>query len=250
MSLGVDFSINDSIEQVVSYQQERRIRNIGSVAYRAAELLEGVEDVPNEEVDHDWSARFFNEVQDVSSEEMQELWAKVLAGQVERPGSTSVKTLDILRNMDKGTASLFQRLHSVSTAIVVPPSQIIDSRAISLGKNAGANSLQDYGLSFDQLNLLNEHGLIIADYHSWFPYNICITREGRVVLSFRHQSEFWALHPLENFSTNELKINGVAMTAAGMELSHAVGVIPMPVYTEALKDYFKSLNLAMLPVAR
>jgi addiction module HigA family antidote len=37
----------------------------------------------------------------------------------------------------------------------------------SLNGNAASNALRQYGLSFDDLNTLQEYGLIIADYNSW-----------------------------------------------------------------------------------
>ena len=80
--------------------------NICAVVGHAAMRLENKE-VPNDEPDHDWTARFFNDVQDVSSEKMQVLWGRILSGQVERPGSSSLRTLGVLRDLDKDTANLF-----------------------------------------------------------------------------------------------------------------------------------------------
>ena len=52
---------------------------------------------------------FFDNAKDVSDEKMQKLWAKLLAGEVERPGRASLRTLDILRNMTQKEAELFER---------------------------------------------------------------------------------------------------------------------------------------------
>ena len=229
-----DITIGQDIEQRLKLQEDKRQRNIGSVTFRASEILSDVRDVPDQEPDHDWTARFFNEVQDVSSERMQELWAKVLAGQVERPGSTSVKTLDILRNLDHKTAKLFERLCSVSVSMVVQPRKILDCRILSLGKNAGSNSLENYGLSFGSLNGLNEHGLVISDYNSWRDYSFCVVQDGKPLFPIRYRSEFWALQPLDGYTMpEELKINGVAMTVAGTELANAVNIHAVPGYDEA-----------------
>ena len=94
-----EISIAETISQRIQFQEEKRHRNIGSVVGRAAEEL-GDKEVPDQEPDHDWTARFFNYIQDVSSEEMKSLWAKVLAGEIERPGSVSIRGLSILRNLD------------------------------------------------------------------------------------------------------------------------------------------------------
>ena len=93
--------------QRIQFQEAKRQRSIEAVVQQAAFEL-GDRNVRDHEPDHDWTARFFNEVQDVSSEAMQALWAKVLAGEVERPNSTSIKTLSILRNLDTATAGIFR----------------------------------------------------------------------------------------------------------------------------------------------
>ena len=86
----VELDIAETVRQRIQFQEEKRHRNIGSVVGQAAELL-GDKEVPDREPDHDWTARFFNYIQDVSSEEMRLLWAKVLAGEVEQPGSVSIR---------------------------------------------------------------------------------------------------------------------------------------------------------------
>ena len=101
-----EIDIAETVAQRIRFQEEKRQRNIGAVVGQAAAELEGKE-VQDHEPDHDWTARFFNEVQDVSSEEMQVLWARILAGEVERPGNTSIQTLSILRNMARRDAELF-----------------------------------------------------------------------------------------------------------------------------------------------
>ena len=104
-----ELDITDKVNQRIQFQEQKRQINIGSVVEEAASQL-GDKRVANTEPDHDWTARFFNEVQDVSSEEMQSLWAKVLAGEVERAGSTSIRTLGILKNLDQVTARTIQQV--------------------------------------------------------------------------------------------------------------------------------------------
>ena len=113
MLIAPDATVRGSLEinreeilQRLEYQERKRHANIRSVIEEAAYAL-GDKEVTDHEPDHDWTARFFDCVQDVSSEDMQKLWAKVLAGEVERPGGTSLRTLDTLRNMTKMDAVLF-----------------------------------------------------------------------------------------------------------------------------------------------
>ena len=94
------------IAQSIEFQGRKRLANAKTALVGAADELEGKE-VDDHEPDPDWTARFFDCVQDVSSEDMQKIWAKILAGEVESPGRTSLRTLDTLRNLTKADAEMF-----------------------------------------------------------------------------------------------------------------------------------------------
>lgn len=96
----------DGIAQRIEFQERKRQANIESVVRDAATDL-GDKEVPDHDPDPDWTARFFNCVQDVSSADIRKLWAKILSGEVEHPGRTSLRTLDILKNMTREDAQLF-----------------------------------------------------------------------------------------------------------------------------------------------
>lgn len=102
---------HEHLKQVIEFQGLKRLANIASVVEHAAEEL-GEKEVIDHEPDPDWTARFFDCVQDVSSVHMQNLWSRVLSGEVESPGRTSLRTLDILRNMTQRDAELFEAVSS------------------------------------------------------------------------------------------------------------------------------------------
>ena len=99
----------EEIQARLSFQEEKRQANIESVVRKTADEL-GEKRVQAHDVDHDLTARIFADVQDVSSEKMQQIWAKILAGEVETPGKTSMQTLSILKNMSQRDAELFERV--------------------------------------------------------------------------------------------------------------------------------------------
>ena len=101
--------IGNEIDLRLTFQEQKRQSNIGAVVRRAADEL-GDKEVQNHDIDHDWVARFFSDVQDVTSEHMQRIWAKILAGEVETPGRTSLHTLSILKNMTQKDAVLFAKM--------------------------------------------------------------------------------------------------------------------------------------------
>ena len=137
-------------ESAEKFQSEKRMANMQSIVGQAIEQMP--EQVPDTPVDHDWTARFFGNAEDVSDEEMQKLWAKLLAGEVERPGSISLRTLDILRNMTQKEAELFAR--AVNYIFME-----FDSAAWMFRVDTGVKALPD--ISVDELQSLIEAGLVM-----------------------------------------------------------------------------------------
>ena len=241
--------IEGEIDQRIDTLFEKRLSNLAQIVTKAKDALPPGQ-VPDVEPDLAWTSSFSEAAQDVSDEEMQEMWARVLAGEVARPGTTSLRTMNVLRNLDQATAQKFRRLCSIAVSTI--RAEELDHRVVSLEGKAGGNSLRDYGLAFDVLNLLNEHELIIADYNSWYDYRLCITRQradglGReALLGFRYQGQEWAFVPHgERDQSKEFKVSGIALTRAGKELSRVVELETVPEYDEALRGYFAKQGLTM-----
>ena len=202
-----------------------------------------------ETISPDWFNTFEKEASQKSTEDMQIRFAKVLAGEIEKPGSHSIKAVKVLGDMDRRTADLFQKLCSVCIVLGVPVEKvIIDIKVPAIGGNPGQNSLSKYGLSFKNLNILNEYGLIISDYNSYNDYHLSIAnKNNRVTIPFQHQERFWVLKPsTERAEGNEFRVPGVRISNVGQKLFHIVEQIPMPQFTQELKEFFKKQNLQML----
>lgn len=260
----------EQVSEALRFQQQRRLRNVEAIATAAAAEL-GDETVTDDTPDHDWIARFFGEAQEVSNAEMQQLWARILAGEVRQPRTTSIRTLDILRNLDPRAARRFKRLCSVSSALAVigniqftspldpdvgfyDPIQnmlLLDHRVVAFGGNAATNALRSYGLSFGTLNILNEYGLIISDYNSWYDYRLCVVQPNASnQLPFRlvHGGRQWVLLPGDAPFQGELKLSGVALTSSGRELARVVEFEPHQEYLEAYRSYLANKELRMVEV--
>ena len=243
--------IESEIDQRVESLFEKRVHNLAQIVEKARLALPPGE-VPDVEPDMAWTSSFSNAAQDISSEDMQELWAGILAGEVVSPGGTSVRTLAILRNLDKFTAQAFKRLCRLAVRVLRPDGVYLDYRVISLSSSASQNSLSDFGLPFDALNMLNEHELIIADYNSRWDYRPCIAvqKSGQpgweVTLGFTYGGQLWGLIPEgERDMSQEFKVSGVALTRAGRELSKVVEPELVPEYDKALRAYFAEKGLRM-----
>ena len=244
--------IGDEIEQRIESLFEKRLSNLAQIVGKARYCLPA-DEVPDSEPDMAWTSSFSSAAQDISSDDMQELWARILAGEVARQGSTSIRTLNVLRNLDQSTARLFRRLCSVAVSISLPEDHSLDHRVVSLGGNAAQNSLRDFGIGYDQLNGLNEFGLIHSEYNSWFDYRICIGLPGNLVpgrplpLAFTFEGHSCVLiADVERDLGQEFRVSGVALTRAGREISKAVELEPVPKYAEALRDYFAQSGLRMV----
>ena len=244
-----EIDIAETVRQRIQFQEEKRHRNIGSVVGRTAEEL-GDKYVPDQEPDHDWTACFFNYIQYVSSEGMQSLWAKVLAGEIERPGSVSIRSLSILRDLDQASANLFQTLCSARLTFQMgvmggDPLNVGNEIVLSLDGNAAHNSLERFGLNYNNLNVLNEYGIIIPEYNSSVEYEIFTDvskSDGSlrsVSMAFRFQGRSWILVPTEQQpGVQSIALHGIILTKAGMELAKVVDLVPMPEYSEAIANFF------------
>ena len=251
--VGGEITFGTLVEQRIQFQEEKRQSNIESVVQQAALEL-GDNEVQDHQVDHDWTARFFSDVQDVSSEQMQSLWAKILAGEVARPGSTSIRTLSILKNLNQDVADLFAKFCCM--CIFLRSGHLLfDARAPILGDYNEGNALREYGIQYGRLNVLNEHGLIVSDYNSWRDYNCCITAwldeggNGKVVFPFYFQGKFWVLKPAARLNAEqEFRLNGVTLSESGQELAMVVALHSNETFATNLKQFFSTRQLQMVEV--
>lgn len=247
-----DIRVADSVTQNTILQIEKISKNVRNTIGGSAKLLEGIE-VEDHEPDHDWTSSFFDYVQNVSNEELQDLWVKILAGEVVRPGSTSLRSLTLLKDIDLEVAKLFEQLCSVCVIVPGDGKRYLDARVPSLDGRASAISLEPYGLNFDSLNLLCEYGLIIADFDSWYPYSNCsrVPNTGVVAVRvpFLFRDRYWVLSPVRGRKySDEFRVTGVALTRAGQELSRAVTPATNDAYASAFTKFIDKSNFAMIEV--
>ncbi|MGL5592944.1 MAG: DUF2806 domain-containing protein [Cetobacterium sp.] len=138
----------------VLFQEVKKQQNIESIVEKAyTELKEEKEEkeVSSEEVDQDWIIRFFNSIEDISEEHMQKIWAKILIGEVKQPKSVSKRTLEVLRNLSKEEAQIFEKI--CKYCIMFYQSLIIVNDKDKLKSN---------NIAFEEILLLSEIGLIDA----------------------------------------------------------------------------------------
>ena len=203
-------------------------------------------------INDDWLNCFGDEARQKSTEDMQLLFGRILAGEIRKPETYSIRTVKILGQLDQNVAILFKKLCS-ACAVVVDPNNgyVVDIRVPSLGGDPGSNILRKYDLGFDQLNILNEYGLIISEYNSLYSYNMCIAgKNNQFTLIFWHQGRYWGLQPSPEREKNKgCIVSGIVLSRVGCELFPIVDQDPMEDYTEDLKKFFAQRNLHMVEVS-
>lgn len=199
------------------------------------------------EISDDWLNEFENLAKLKSSEDMKLVFGKILSGEIINPGSFSIRTIKIISQLDNEAAILFQKICSSSISLKIG-NNIVDVRMVSFKGSPASNSLSEFGLSFDSLNILQEYGLIISDYNSYGTYSHSIAvKPYKPIFNINFQEKEYYLSPIneEKYETN-LKLNGVALTKAGKEL---FSIIPVEInnnYKQSLIDFFKSKNLELI----
>ena len=227
--LQTEMSISETISQRIQFQEEKRQGNIEAVVRQAAEELED-KVVPDEEPDHDWTARFFSEVQDVSSEEMRRLWGKILAGEVERPGSASIRTLTVLKNMTYKDAELFSSFSAFTWLIGGFRPLVYDV----------SNSIyNDNGINYDRLTHLESLGLIkLVDVG-----NLRISNLPKSLPASYFGKGFLINFPKDDGNT--FNVGRTGYTSVGLELLPICEVSPIEGFTEYTRDSWTSQNLSV-----
>lgn len=214
------------------------------------------------EISDDWLNRFRDEACEKSSEEAQELFSKVLAGEIRSPGAFSLKALTVLGDMDQKVATLFNTFCSLCVVKLEDPDgflksssnfEIVEARvpivrdvfidgAIippSTVRNwlikfaeASIPMYQEYGLDFNEFQLLSEYGLV--EDNTYIEYS-----------NFWHNNQLWGVFkrdanpPFEIEDIEAVNLSGLFLSSVGKELFHIVELNSPPEYLKRLIGLFE-----------
>jgi hypothetical protein len=108
---------------------KRKIENRALTTKAAVEEMRAnpAQEDAQEEIDDDWLNFFARVAEDKNSEELQSLFGKILAGEVKRPGSFSLRTLQIMAVISKSDAENLSKLLSFGIAQRIVPFQTADN---------------------------------------------------------------------------------------------------------------------------
>jgi hypothetical protein len=181
-----------------------------------------------EKIDDDWITNFFDKCRIVSNEEMQKLWSHVLAGEANKPGAFSRRTVNLIADLDKRDAVLFRKLCSFGWMIVNVTPLIFDPLADIYNRHE---------INFETLNHLDALGLIQFNQVGTFqrlqlPKKITIFYYGTPV----HLT-------MPNDANNGLELGHALLTRAGQELAPICGSTAIPDYLDYVRTRWTQQNL-------
>ena len=212
----------EGIEQRIEFQERKRQANIVSMVQETASSL-GEKEVPSHEPDPDWTARFFDCVQDVSSADLRKLWAKVLSAEIEKPGRTTLRTLESLRNLTGSEARIFKEVCNYVIFDCIPRYDKITEKHSDLSYN-NLLVLQDAGLVnaspmlAKQLSFIDESNSMTINY-------------GNLMIQIESRNK-----------SKKIEMNQFPLTSAGKELRGILNVEHCMEYVKDLTILFEDLN--------
>lgn len=212
----------------IIHNEEKREENIHSVFNYTKQYLESPEvseqEVSKEKVNSDWGTRFMNIVQDVSENEMQKLWAKILAGEIIRPKSYSLRTLELLKNISFKEAKLFELFSGYIVRhgqTYLCPYELFDNLKSEKVK-----------FGFDELFMLKEIGLVVQELG--IGYTITIEKGEKT--PFVYQNKALIARP-KNDGRSIVQFNRVAvLTSIGKEIFTLANLKFDRTYCDELKE--------------
>ena len=250
----------DGTQQRIILPVQKQIENFETIVVKASSMVkEDKEDAVIDKLpDDNWIASFCDSAKDISREEIQELWARVLAREIQNPDSVSIRTLAILKTLDTKTARLFETLCSMCF-VANQKDNPLNAVVPSFSGDPGENALIDYELSFNGLNRLSDHNLIMLEYSSvavWnsrcdliLPVMDCRQQISVTTTFFQFQGKKWALRATQQYEGDFLlRISGITLKSAGQELLSVMNVKQNDKFMEYVKTNLLSKGIEMVEV--
>lgn len=209
-----------------NYQLLREQNNIEGVVGKAYQELLDAPEVPSDPVDEDWTARFFNIVKEINTEEMQHIWSKILAGEIRKPGSFSMRTLETIRNITREEATAFQR---------VVPCVVCSGKDMFI--TASSDIYEKYGVSYDDILRLDECGLMVSS--GTLSLTQTIQEENRIIVWTNERAMFTSAtqeHP------QKISYGIHTLTRAGKELYDILSHTPNNDFFVDFAEYIFNKN--------
>jgi len=211
--------------EISELQQRALVRFVGEEAQKKANMesiaqkaIEDVEDNARpQDVENDWISNFYDKSRIISNKEMQTLWSKILAGEANKPGTYSKRTVNLLASLDKGDAALFTKVCGFGWFMGEITPLVFDPEA---------SIYTEKGVHFDVLKHLDDIGLI--SFGSLGGYKRKNLRKRIAVAYFGSMINI----EFKKDEANDLDIGKVLLSKVGQELAPICGAQPVEGFVE------------------
>lgn len=193
-------------------EEGKKQENIENITAKAIPHLS--QDAQPDNIEKDWLTHFFDRSRLVSDDEMQSLWANVLAGQANKPGSFSKRTVELVATLDKTDAQLFTKFCTFAWMVGDLTPLIFDEQ------NEIYNCM---GINFPSLTHLDDIGLISFNNLSGFEKR----GFGKYATIFYYGRAINIEFPQDS---NVFPLGKILLTRAGQELAPICGSTPSDDY--------------------
>lgn len=202
-------------------EETRKQKNMESVIEKSIPYLDKTAD-PNQ-VNDDWLTHFFEQSRKTSDNEMQDLWARLLAGEANKPGSYSKRTVNLVAELEKSDAEQFGKLSNFVWSI--------SGRLAPLIFEPDNAIYEKNGVTFAVLKHLESLGLLSFDPLAGYQ----ITSPGMAGNFFVVYQGRGYIVKIPEGKPNNLSTGKVLLTKQGMELLAVSSSDKIP----GLEDYVK-----------
>lgn len=201
-----------AIKRLVAAEVRKQV-NIEEIAHKAIEKLS--ENSRPEELDQDFIADLFDKASNTSNEEMQSIWASILAGEANKPGTYSKRTIALVAALDRKDAELFSKFCSCCW--------MIGRNLVPVVSSESEKELEKEGVSFSNIVHLDALGLIRFDPAAGFAQKFSKIGQYPALLVAHY---FGAKVQIE-FSSEpfELKTGSAILTESGAQLAQISGAV-------------------------
>ena len=232
----LDVSFADDVDSATARESVRLTANLSRTLGKAKSMDTTSElTSPSDEFMYRWVNDACNE----SDETLQGMWARVLTGEMARPGAISRHTHSVVRELTPDIAQKFRTLCSyamcsmdgkrpIMIASLTPTAVMTDSR----------DMLKNYGLDYSAFLELVEYRLLSSPLET--SYAMPVRESETSGYSFLLADEVWMLGIPAASGLDFVSVPGIMFSSAGKELFSVVERFVPTEYMDALEDYFKN----------
>ena len=201
----------------------KRVR-LANVAALAGEKLD--ENADPSRLNANWRERFVAHASNIADEDMHEAWSRILAGEVNAPGSFSIRTVATVADMQRHDAQSFRELCQFTWHVGSDP---FNPPALVVVRFGVPGTPLARGIGFNQLNDLESFGLVASA-----NYTIA-ARVGGGAFVLSHAGDPACTIALRTQDDGfEIPMGAVSFTTTGNQLASIVDVEkPPPEYVDA-----------------